>query len=108
MKFIPNNYFSKLLDALNEGKINVGFRSLNTEEYKNFIAAFPASKISSLTFEQYCIGKNNNNSFCWWIERGLQPVLGRYSPGMNDKLVRLKAKIAYFRIIFRHGFFITY
>ncbi len=32
--------------------------------------------------ENYCIGTGENDSFCWWIERGLKP-LGYYSPGSS-------------------------
>ena len=31
---------------------------------------------------QYCTGTGERNNFCWWIERGLQP-LGYYFPGSS-------------------------
>jgi 5-methylcytosine-specific restriction protein B len=35
-----------------------------------------------LTLDDYCIGTGDNNSFCWWIERGLKS-LGYYFPGRS-------------------------
>ncbi|AXK40187.1 hypothetical protein DWG20_12455 [Crenobacter cavernae] len=29
------------------------------------------------------MGKGDGASFCWWLERGLQPLLGRYMPGTS-------------------------
>lgn len=45
-----------------------------------FLHKFPKSKIKDLTLESYAIGTGGNESFCWWIERGLKP-LGYYFPG---------------------------
>jgi len=54
------------------------------EELKNlietFLSKFPKSSIKDLTVESYSIGTGSNDSFCWWIERGLKP-LGYYFPG---------------------------
>jgi 5-methylcytosine-specific restriction enzyme B len=51
--------------------------------YQEFIRLFPADNIANLTLQQYCIGKGDSQSFCWWLERGLEPVLGRYMPGTS-------------------------
>lgn len=51
-------------------------------QYQAFLAAFPVESIGTLNLEQYCVGKKKP-SFSWWIERGLQPVLGRYMPGTS-------------------------
>lgn len=49
-----------------------------------FQQTFPASRLVSLTLDDYCLGHGSKpNSFSWWIERGLQPVLGRYMPGTS-------------------------
>ena len=57
-------------------------RTGDSETYKNFIEQFPASKIGNLTLDQYCMGKDSQaGNFCWWLERGLEKTLGRYSPG---------------------------
>ncbi|WP_200845618.1 MULTISPECIES: AAA family ATPase [Sphingobacterium] len=49
----------------------------------NFYRAFPKESLSSITKEEYSIGTGDNNSFCWWIERGLQK-LGKYFPGNSS------------------------
>ena len=51
--------------------------------YQQFIQRFPASNLVQMTLEEYCVGKGDGTSFCWWLERGLQPVIGRYSPGTS-------------------------
>ena len=81
MTFIPNNEFAKLIEVLKSGDTKFSQQASETEEYKKFITKFPAERISSLSLENYCLGKGKNDNFCWWIERGLEPVLGRYSPG---------------------------
>ncbi|MDD3743885.1 MAG: AAA family ATPase [Lentimicrobiaceae bacterium] len=47
-----------------------------------FYEKFPKEKLSELTLEEYTIGTGENDSFCWWIERGLK-TLGSYSPGSS-------------------------
>lgn len=47
---------------------------------ETFLQKFPKSAIKDLTLESYAIGTGGNDSFCWWIERGLKP-LGYYFPG---------------------------
>ena len=51
--------------------------------YQNFIQRFPPNKLKELTLDEYCVGKGSRSSFCWWLERGLQSVLGRYMPGTS-------------------------
>ena len=67
----------------------------------SFYKTFPKEKINDLTLESYCIGTGENNSFCWWIERGLQS-LGYYFPGssLSYKVYWSKAKDVYSK----HGF----
>jgi 5-methylcytosine-specific restriction protein B len=55
-------------------------RSFHTILLKDFQDKFPAAYLKDLTLEEYSIGTGENNSFCWWIERGLKP-LGYYFPG---------------------------
>jgi 5-methylcytosine-specific restriction protein B len=45
-----------------------------------FQQKFPKENLKDLTPETYAIGTGTNDSFCWWIERGLKP-LGYYFPG---------------------------
>jgi 5-methylcytosine-specific restriction protein B len=47
---------------------------------RRFQIRFPKDVIASFNLEDYCIGTGSNDSFCWWIERGLKP-LGYYFPG---------------------------
>ena len=50
--------------------------------HAKFIEQFPAASLAEMTPEEYCLGfKDNRRSFSWWIERGLKPAMGRYSPG---------------------------
>ena len=66
-----------------------------------FHEAFPKEKLKELTLESYSIGTGKNDSFCWWIERGLQS-LGYYFPGTSRsyKIYRSKSKDEYSK----HGF----
>ncbi len=89
MKFTPNEKFTELL-ALLKATGTTTPRS-QTPEYIAFIKAFPKSALSSLTLDQYCVGKKSQDSFCWWVERGLEPVLGRYMPGTS------RGHIVYFK-----------
>lgn len=67
----------------------------------DFHIAFPKEKLNELTLESYSIGTGENDSFCWWIERGLQS-LGYYFPGTSRsyKIYRSKPKDEYSK----HGF----
>jgi len=46
----------------------------------SFHKEFPSESLSGLNLENYPIGRGENDSFCWWIERGLKE-LGYYFPG---------------------------
>jgi 5-methylcytosine-specific restriction protein B len=49
---------------------------------EEFQKSFPANGLKSLSLEDYCMGSGSRpKSFSWWLERGLQPVIGRYMPG---------------------------
>lgn len=63
------------------------------ECYSDFISDYPAKDISKLTIDQYCMGKDAmDGNFSWWIERGLEKVLGRYSPGSARGHILYKKK----------------
>lgn len=49
---------------------------------KEFQETFPKEQLKELSLERYAIGTGSNDSFCWWIERGLRS-LGSYSPGTS-------------------------
>lgn len=74
---------TKVIEALRAMPLVERSRTVaSSPEYQTFLAAFPVEKIDTLTLEQYCVGKKQK-SFSWWLERGLQPVLGRYMPGTS-------------------------
>lgn len=56
--------------------------SLSKEKITEFQKAFPKDLLKDMTLDEYCIGNGENNSFCWWIERGLQSS-GRFAPGFS-------------------------
>lgn len=78
-----NEHFPRLLAQLKSMGDRAHFDSEQSELYLQFIEQFPLDSLPNLTLEQYCVGKGDGNSFCWWIERGLQPVLARYMPGTS-------------------------
>lgn len=78
-----NEHFPRLLTQLKTMGDRAHFDSEQSELYRQFIEQFPLVSLPNLTLEQYCVGKGDGNSFCWWIERGLQPVLARYMPGTS-------------------------
>lgn len=76
-------------------KINEFFKTFKADDPKvianraeleskltEFHDKFPKDELNALSLEDYCIGTGSNDSFCWWIERGLQK-LGYYSPGSS-------------------------
>ncbi|WP_367110168.1 AAA family ATPase [uncultured Psychrobacter sp.] len=66
-----------------------------------FHQKFPKERLKELTLDSYSIGTGNNDSFCWWIERGLED-LGYYFPGSSRsyKIYWSKPKDKYSK----HGF----
>lgn len=50
----------------------------------DFLSIYPKEKLQEMSLEEYCIGNSdvNNNNFCYWMERRLEP-LGRYFPGSS-------------------------
>lgn len=50
----------------------------------DFLSIYPKEKLQEMSVEDYCIGNSdvNNNNFCYWMERKLEP-LGRYFPGSS-------------------------
>ncbi|QDC44580.1 AAA family ATPase [Methylophilus medardicus] len=68
-------------------------RTNNDARYDSFIAKYPPTSIESLTLDQYCLGKDSlPENFCWWLERGLEKVLGRYMPGTSRGHILYKAQ----------------
>lgn len=78
-----NEHFPRLVAQLKTMGDRARFASEQSDLYCKFIEQFPLDSLLNLTLEEYCVGKGDGNSFCWWIERGLQPVLARYMPGTS-------------------------
>lgn len=74
------NTFYKEFDPTNEAVIK--YRKLHNDLRDKFYSLFPKESIKGLSLEQYCIGTGEKDNFCWWIERGLEP-LGYYFPGTS-------------------------
>lgn len=49
---------------------------------EEFVRRFPIDSLPSLTPEQYCIGRGDQDNFCWWIERGTTGY-NSYFPGSS-------------------------
>ncbi|MBD3777142.1 MAG: hypothetical protein IE920_08425 [Thiotrichales bacterium] len=76
-----NPIFTKLIEILREKS---SFRLTgDDEQYRKFIKRFPKENLLNLSLEQYALGDGANDSFCWWIERGLESVIGGYRPGTS-------------------------
>lgn len=87
-----SDLFQKLGRVINSEDIYTKLTA-NDEKYSAFIARYPADKIISLNLDQYSLGKNAQpENFCWWLERGLEKVLGRYSPGTSRGHILYKDK----------------
>lgn len=90
MAIVTNSNFDALLEEIQRLGDLANLNPLNDQTYQQFIALFPIDRLRTLTLNEYCIGHGDRNTFCWWIERGLQGVLGRYMPGTS------KGHILYF------------
>lgn len=55
-------------------------RKIKHQLIESFQKKFPKEHLLEITKEDYALGTGSNDSFCWWIERGLKP-LGYYFPG---------------------------
>lgn len=67
------NFDTKSEDVLNT-------RTKHEELLNEFQSKFSIESLKDISKENYCIGTGSNDSFCWWIERGLIS-LGYYFPG---------------------------
>ena len=83
MSLTKNENFEKLIDQIKQYGATASARSTDSQEYKAFITSFPLQSLPTMSLEQYCIGKGDGKSFSWWLERGLESTLGRYSPGTS-------------------------
>ena len=61
--------------------------------YNEFIDQFPVSSLAGMSLDDYCLGHGcKDRNFSWWLERGLQPAMGRYSPGTSKGHLIYKLK----------------
>lgn len=68
-------------------------RTGNDNTYNQFLSLFPKAQIGQLTLDEYALGAGSkSDNFCRWIERVLEPVLGRYSPGTSRGHILFKKK----------------
>lgn len=78
-----NANFQQVLDELDLLGDEATRNPTDDPLYQQFITRFPAHRLPQLSLAEYCVGKGDGESFCWWLERGLQPLLGRYMPGTS-------------------------
>ncbi len=57
-------------------------RKLHQRLRDEFLEQFPKENLNNLTLDKYCTGTGERDNFCWWLERGLEP-LGYYFPGTS-------------------------
>lgn len=54
----------------------------NKDVWKKFVGQYAAQNITRMKLDEYCMGRGSKKeNFSWWIERGLQPVIGTYFAG---------------------------
>lgn len=79
----PEEIVDKLLRAFDSSSNQViAIREQHRNILTEFLEQFPKEQLNQLSLDQYCTGTGGRNNFCWWIERGLQP-LGYYFPGSS-------------------------
>lgn len=79
-----NAAFDRLVVELQRMGPEAQQSAADNDTYQRFLQRFPPGALSSMSMEDYCVGKGDGASFCWWLEHGLKPVLGRYSPGTSS------------------------
>lgn len=78
-----NSTFLKVIEELRVLGDEATRRATDDSKYQQFIELYPANRLPELSLTEYCVGKGDGESFCWWLERGLQSILGRYMPGTS-------------------------
>jgi Cdc6-like AAA superfamily ATPase len=75
--------FNDLLASFNPNSLEVKSRKVENDQLlSQFLNDFSKDKLVNLSAETYCIGRSDQDNFCWWLERGLKP-LGYYFPGTS-------------------------
>lgn len=98
----PESIIDNLLEKFNPNEETLkAYRENNERLLAKFQELFPKEQLNELTLENYCTGRGDRDNFCWWIERGLQP-LGYYFPGSSRSyLIFWKKDIEEYS---KHGF----
>jgi hypothetical protein len=79
----PEELIDKKLKQFDSGNENLqATRKFHQRLRNEFLERFPKENLSQLTLDDYCTGTGEKDNFCWWIERGLEP-LGYYFPGSS-------------------------
>lgn len=98
----PEKKINNLVINFNSNsETNLNIRNRNQTLLATFLGLFPKEKLNELTLEKYATGNGEKDNFCWWIERGLQP-LGYYFPGSSRTYLIYWKKAA--QDYSKHGF----
>lgn len=82
----PYEYVQYYIENYKESIQGKRYDDFFIEKLNEFTEEFPRDSIINLTLERYCLGRGSNNSFCYWIEKGLKD-LGRFSTGQAGATV---------------------
>jgi MoxR-like ATPase len=82
----PYEYIEYFIQNYNQSAQSNNYEEFVSEKLNEFISEFPKESIINLTLERYCLGRGLDNSFCYWIEKGLKDV-GRFSTGLAGTTV---------------------
>lgn len=89
----PENIVDSLVKQFDSKAENVKIAREREEKLlSSFYSLFPKEKLNELSLENYCIGRDDKSSFCWWLERGLKP-LGYYFPGSSRSYLIYWSKV---------------
>lgn len=97
-KEVSSEKVSKFLKEFSLNEEAEKLRAKRSNLLETFALMFPKETLAKINLQNYCIGTGSNDSFCWWIERGLKP-LGYYFPGSSKSylIYRDKSKNEYSR-----------
>jgi 5-methylcytosine-specific restriction enzyme B len=82
----PFEYIEYFIQNYNQSAQSNKYEEFVSEKLTEFTSEFPKESIINLTLERYCLGRGLDNSFCYWIEKGLKDV-GRFSTGLAGTTV---------------------
>ena len=82
----PYEYIEYYIQNYTQSIQGTKYDELFTEKLNEFTTEFPKESIINLSLERYCLGRGLDNSFCYWIEKGLKDI-GRFSTGQAGTTV---------------------